>query len=125
MFVAFVGMIWFVAPIMWAKNVWYAQFMPISGAATYDNTGAYYNASAILTNNLFDEVKYQQYSPMFMPIVSALTWGCSFAVFGGLIVHTFRTSFPPIDMRDLSDMVSSLVPQRSCAPVPLVSAQRA
>ncbi|VDB93475.1 unnamed protein product [Peniophora sp. CBMAI 1063] len=88
-FVAFVIMIWFVAPIMWAKNVWHAQFMPISGAATYDNTGNYYNASAILTNNLFDEVKYQQYSPMFMPIVSALTWGCSFAVFGGLIVHTF------------------------------------
>ena len=104
-------MIWFIAPIMWAKNVWFAQFMPISGAATYDNTGNYYNASAILTNNLFDEVKYQQYSPMFMPIVSALTWGCSFADFGGLIVHTFRTLVHRVHMMFDANLYASLVPQ--------------
>jgi hypothetical protein len=77
---------------MWSQNVFFSQFLPISGGGNYDNTGLPYNASAILTDNIFDQAKYQAYSPVFMPITAALTWGMSFALYGGVIVHTFRTS---------------------------------
>ncbi|KAI0321348.1 OPT oligopeptide transporter [Amylostereum chailletii] len=86
---AFIIVVWFVAPIMWAKNVFFSQFMPIMSTGTFDNTGLPYNASAILTDNVFDEDKYIQYSPVYMPITAALTWGMAFALYGAVIVHTF------------------------------------
>jgi len=63
--------------------------MPISVGAAYDNTGAMYNLSAILTNNEFDQAKYEQYSPMFLPITYAVTYGTFFAAYPAIVVHTF------------------------------------
>jgi len=103
----FVITIWFICPILWgmslsafspldlclhpiiAKNVFYSQFIPISVGMPYDNTGLPYNTSAIITNNLFDQAKYEQYSPMFLPITYAVTYGTIFAIYPAVIVHTF------------------------------------
>ena len=57
----------------------------LSSGANFDNTGLPYNASAILTDNIFDQAKYSQYSPLYMPITAALTWGAAFALYGGVL----------------------------------------
>jgi OPT family oligopeptide transporter len=63
--------------------------MPISAFSSYDNTGAPYNLSAIVTNGHFDQAKYEQYSPMYLPITYAVSYGAIFAIYPALIVHTF------------------------------------
>jgi len=63
--------------------------MPVSVGTAFDNTGAPYNLSAVITNNLFDEAKYQQYSPMYLPITYAVTYGTIFALYPAVVVHTF------------------------------------
>ena len=55
----------------------------------FDNTGTQYNFSAIVTNGTFDQAKYEQYSPMFLPITYAVTYGAIFAIYPAVIVHTF------------------------------------
>ena len=74
---------------MIAKNVWYSQYIPISIGLSFDNTGSPYNLSAVVTNNAFDQAKYEQYSPMFLPITYAFTYGTIFAGFPAVLVHTF------------------------------------
>ncbi|KAH9982707.1 OPT oligopeptide transporter [Lactifluus volemus] len=111
----FLVIIWFICPILWAKNVFYSQFMPVSVATTFDNTGAPYNLSAILTNGAFDLAKYEQYSPMFLPITFAITNGTIFMTFPALLVHTFLWYRNDIYLRlrsslkDENDIHSSLM----------------
>ena len=72
-----------------AKNVWYSQYMPVSVGIPFDNTGAQYNLSAVVSNNAFDQAKYEQYSPMFLPITYIVTYGTIFATYPAILVHTF------------------------------------
>lgn len=72
-----------------AKNVFYSQYMPISASSAYDNTGSPYNLSAVVTNSRFDQAKYEQYSPMFLPITYAVSYGPIFATYPAIVVHTF------------------------------------
>ena len=74
---------------MIAKNVFHSQYFPISIALPYDNTGAQYNLSAIVTNGQFDQAKYEQYSPLFLPITYAVSYGTIFASYSSILVHTF------------------------------------
>ncbi|KAI9462332.1 OPT-domain-containing protein [Lactarius psammicola] len=85
----FLVVIWLICPIMWAKNVFFSQFMPVSVPLPFDNTGFPYNLSAIVTDNAFDQAKYEQYSPMFLPITYAVTYGTIFATYPAVMVHTF------------------------------------
>ncbi|KAI1353042.1 OPT oligopeptide transporter protein-domain-containing protein [Xylaria sp. FL0043] len=71
-------------------GAWYSQFLPMSDASTYDNTGAIYNVSRVLTPELrLDEGAYQSYSPLFISTTFALSYGLSFAAITALVVHTF------------------------------------
>src|SRR5260221_11046721 len=72
-----------------AKNVWSSQYMPTSVGIPFDNTGRQYNLSTIITNNPFDQAKYEQYSPMFLPITYAVTYGKIFATYPAILVHTY------------------------------------
>jgi OPT family small oligopeptide transporter len=63
--------------------------MPISVGMSFDNTGAPYNLSAVVSNNTFDQAKYEQYSPMFLPVTYAVTYGTIFATYPAVVVHTF------------------------------------
>ena len=63
--------------------------MPVSVGRPFDNTGAQYNLSAVVNNNAFDQAKYEQYSPMFLPITYIVTYGTIFATFPAILVHTF------------------------------------
>ena len=72
-------------------NTWYTQFLPISASSTFDNTGAQYDPSRIVTNGIFDESKYAAYSPAFMPATLAIAYGVAFASFASTVVHSLRT----------------------------------
>ena len=63
--------------------------MPISVPIPFDNTGAPYDLGSIITNNTFDQTKYEEYSPMFLPITYAITYGTIFATYPAVLVHTF------------------------------------
>ncbi|KAF8482124.1 OPT-domain-containing protein [Russula ochroleuca] len=89
MFGGFVFVVWFICPILWAKNAFYSQYIPISAGESFDNTGNPYNLSAVVTNNLFDQKKYEQYSPLFLPITYAISYGTIFATYPAILVHTF------------------------------------
>ena len=63
--------------------------MPISKGIPFDNTGSSYNLNAVVTNNTFDQTKYEQYSPMFLPITYIVSYGTIFATYPAILVHTF------------------------------------
>lgn len=57
---------------------------------SYDNTGAKYNVSRIITPDYtLDLAKYKAYSPIFLSTTFAFQYGLSFATIISVIVHTF------------------------------------
>lgn len=53
--------------ILHYSGAWYAQFLPMSDSGTYDNTGAAYNTTRVLTPDFTLDVEaYQNYSPLFI-----------------------------------------------------------
>ncbi|KAH9898874.1 small oligopeptide transporter [Xylariomycetidae sp. FL2044] len=71
-------------------GVWYAEFLPMSDASTYDNTGATYDVTRVLTPDFtLDEEAYKNYSPLFISTTFALSYGLSFAAITALIVYTW------------------------------------
>ena len=81
---------WFPTPILYYTNTWYAKYLPISSRTSFDNTGASYDVSQILTpESTLDEAKYKAYSPLFLSTTFALSYGLSFAGITATITHTF------------------------------------
>ena len=57
----------FFASVVHYGGGWYSQFLPMSDSSTYDNTGAHYNVSRVLTPEFrLDEEAYKSYSPLFL-----------------------------------------------------------
>ena len=93
--------------ILHFSGVWYGAYLPISDPNTYDNTGALFNTTRVLTPDFtLDEQAYQNYSPLFIRCVYmfrpvrgcatdcssttfAMSYGLSFASISALVVHTF------------------------------------
>lgn len=87
-----IGMViffWIVTSAVHYSGMFYFQYLPISDSNSYDNTGALYNVSKILTPEFtFDAVKYSQYSPLFLSTTFTLCYGLSFAGIIAVLVHT-------------------------------------
>ena len=87
--VGFVFFFWILTPILYYTNTWYAKYMPISSRTSFDNTGASYDVTRILTPEAtLDIKKYEAYSPLFLSTTFALSYGLSFASITATIVHT-------------------------------------
>ncbi|KAH0596138.1 hypothetical protein MHUMG1_05999 [Metarhizium humberi] len=72
------------------SGAWYAEFLPMSDANTYDNTGAPYNTSRVLSEDFtLDQEAYESYSPLFLSTTFAVSYGLSFAAISSLIVYTY------------------------------------
>ncbi|KAK3956275.1 OPT oligopeptide transporter protein-domain-containing protein [Pseudoneurospora amorphoporcata] len=70
------------------SNTWYSAHLPVQESHSYDNTGNKYDVHRILNGNLhFDEEKYHNYSPLYLPTQFALAYGLSFAAVAAVIVH--------------------------------------
>ncbi len=78
---------------LWAvTNAFNSAYFPVSAFNAWDNTGAFYNASAIVSpDGIFDEQAYANYSPLFMSITLVMTYGAAFGAFTSVLVHTFCT----------------------------------
>ncbi|KAE8155974.1 OPT oligopeptide transporter protein-domain-containing protein [Aspergillus tamarii] len=77
-----------VAPILYYTNTWYTAYLPLTGSDAYDNTGNLYNSTRILNDEgAIDSAKYREYSPIFLPITFALSYGVGFAVLSCLLTH--------------------------------------
>ncbi|EEU46600.1 uncharacterized protein NECHADRAFT_38996 [Fusarium vanettenii 77-13-4] len=71
-------------------GAWYAEYLPMSDSSTYDNTGAPYNTTRILTPEFtLDEEEYKSYSPLFISTTFAMSYGLSFAAISSLVVYTY------------------------------------
>ncbi|KAI0080041.1 OPT oligopeptide transporter [Panus rudis PR-1116 ss-1] len=88
-FFGFTVLMWILAPIFYWKNVFFSKFMPISAAMAFDNTGAPYDVSQILTDGAFDVEKYRAYSPLYLPATFIISYGAQFASLTAIIVHVF------------------------------------
>jgi hypothetical protein len=99
---------WFLVPILYVSpihlssflrflttcsqytNTWYSGFLPMVSSQTFDNTGRPYNVSRIINDDAtFNPDAYKAYSPLFIPITFAITYGLSFAATTSILVHTF------------------------------------
>ncbi|RDA88408.1 hypothetical protein CP532_5603 [Ophiocordyceps camponoti-leonardi (nom. inval.)] len=66
----------------------YADYLPVVSANTYDNRQRLYDAARVLGPGLtFDEQRYRDYSPLFLPPALALNYGLSFAALTSALVH--------------------------------------
>ncbi|KAJ2906185.1 hypothetical protein MKZ38_002610 [Zalerion maritima] len=80
----------FLASIFHYTGVWYASYVPMSDSSTYDNMGASYNTTRILTEKFtLNEEAYKNYSPLFLSTTFAMSYGLSFAAISSLIVYTY------------------------------------
>ncbi|KAF8556645.1 OPT oligopeptide transporter [Imleria badia] len=88
--VGFVFVIWFLAPILYYTNTWYSEYLPMSTRVSYDNTGSTYNVTRIInTDASFNLTAYQEYSPLFLSMTFAISYGLSFASITATLMHAF------------------------------------
>ncbi|KAF8837165.1 OPT oligopeptide transporter [Paxillus ammoniavirescens] len=86
----FVIFFWIIAPIIYYTNTWYAKYMPMQSRTSFDNTGASYDVSKILTSdNQLNMTAYEEYSPLFLSTTFAISYGLSFASITSTIMHAF------------------------------------
>lgn len=87
----FIFFFWFITPVLYYTNTWYAQYLPIMSRGAFDNTGHTYDVSRILdpVNYTLDMEKYKAYSPLFLSTSFAVSYGLSFASITATIVHVF------------------------------------
>ena len=76
----FVFFFWFLTPVLYYTNTWYAKYMPPSSRTSFERNGNSYDVSQILTpESTLDAAKYEAYSPLFLSTTFALSYGLSFA----------------------------------------------
>jgi OPT family small oligopeptide transporter len=86
----FIMFFWIIAPIIYYTNTWYAKYMPMQSRTSFDNTGASYDVSKILTSdNQLNITAYEEYSPLFLSTTFAISYGLSFASITSTIMHAF------------------------------------
>jgi len=87
-FGGFVFFFWIITPALYYSNTWYSKYMPISSRTSFDNTGAEYDISKILTpQSTLNLTAYEAYSPLFLSTTFALSYGLSFASMTATITH--------------------------------------
>ncbi|ORY55280.1 OPT family small oligopeptide transporter [Pseudomassariella vexata] len=79
------------------SGTWYSDYFVVQSPNAFDNTGAVYNVSRILDENLqFDAEKYHAYSPLYLSTQFALCYGLAFAAVAAIIVHVVLYHGPEI-----------------------------
>lgn len=63
------------------SNMYNTAYLPINSSSAFTNNGTSYQVQAVITDNKFDEAKYQQYSPPFYTAGYILTVGANFAFY--------------------------------------------
>ncbi|KAK5008617.1 hypothetical protein LTR28_003738 [Elasticomyces elasticus] len=89
-FAGFAVFFWIVCPGIYYTNTWYTAYLPLMTADVYDNTGANYNVTNVVTSSgTLDPVAYAAYSPPFLSATFAFVYGLSFASITAVLVHVY------------------------------------
>ncbi|KAK2627016.1 hypothetical protein QTJ16_004191 [Diplocarpon rosae] len=89
-FAVVVFFFFFLSPILYYANVWNSAYLPLLSSSTFDNTGASYNMTRVIDENLnFVLSNYEAYSPMYISLAYSLTYGLSFAAVTSMVFHTY------------------------------------
>lgn len=70
-FFGFALFFWIITPALYYTNTWFTAYLPFCTAEVYDRFGSVYNATNVITGQNFDEAKYQDYSPPYLPATFA------------------------------------------------------
>lgn len=70
-------------------NVWQGKRFPFMSQALFDADGGEYNQSAVLTNNVFDPVKFAEVGPAFFSATNVLNLITSNLAMSATAVHVF------------------------------------
>jgi OPT family small oligopeptide transporter len=62
-------------------NTKWTAYLPINSSGIFDNTGASYNISQVMSGGMLDEAKYQAYSPAFYAAGNIVLYACFFAFY--------------------------------------------
>ncbi|KAI0245630.1 small oligopeptide transporter [Lactifluus subvellereus] len=105
--IAVVLFYWFIVPILYYSNVWYSAYLPLVSSQSFDNTGNIYNVSRVINaDGSFNLQIYQSYSPVFLSVSFAISYGLSFASITAVLIHTLLHNSKQIltqSRRSLSD----------------------
>jgi OPT family small oligopeptide transporter len=75
---------------IWYSNTFNTAYFPINSNHVFDNTGAHYNVSLILTPaGLFNETAYEAYSPAYLGAGNAVVYLFFFALYTSTITYSF------------------------------------
>ncbi|KAI0834343.1 small oligopeptide transporter [Hypoxylon sp. FL0890] len=88
-FVGFAIFFWIVTPAIYYTNTWFTSYLPLCTADVYDRFGQLYDTTKVITNNLFDQEKYEAYSPPYLPATFAFVYGLSFASITSVLSHVY------------------------------------
>ncbi|KAL1688223.1 OPT oligopeptide transporter protein-domain-containing protein [Schizophyllum commune] len=95
--IGFLFFFWFLTPILYYTNAFYAQYMPVSSRIAYDNTGSEYNLTRILTvAATIDVDAYHMYSPLYLSITFVMCYGLSFLAISATLTHAAIHFYKPI-----------------------------
>jgi len=87
-FAGFAFFYWIVTPALYYTNTWFTAYLPLMTADVYDNTGASYNTSRVISaDNGLDTTAYRNYSPPFLSATFAFVYGLSFAAITSVLSH--------------------------------------
>lgn len=64
---------------MYYTNTWFTAYLPLCTADVYDRFGQLYDTARVITGQEFDQAKYEEYSPPYLPATFAFVYGLSFA----------------------------------------------
>lgn len=91
---------WFLTPILYYSNVWDSQNMPIVSPSAYDNRGDRYNVTLILGADATLSLEaYEAYSPLYLPMAFAMSYGLSFLSITATITHAIIHFWKPIRLQ--------------------------
>ncbi|VVT53037.1 uncharacterized protein SAPINGB_P003372 [Magnusiomyces paraingens] len=102
-----------VIPALYWTNFKWTSYLPINSNHLFKNTGEPYDVRQILTNGLFDNEKYQKYSPPYYTAANLVLYGAYFALYPFAIIYTIVIDWKSIvfSIRDLWDTIKH--PMRS------------
>lgn len=73
--------------VYYSNSKW-TRWIPINDNSLYDNMGQPFDVKRILTNFVFDETKYKQYSPPYYSASSLVLLGANFALYPMAFVYS-------------------------------------
>lgn len=85
---------WIVTPILYYRNVFYGQYLPLLSSSTFDRFGKKFNVTKVIDitpgtlDFTFNQAKYEAYSPLYIPSSYSITYALSFASVIAILVHT-------------------------------------